>query len=103
MARKGIQKENIITVEGFVEEVVLGDGDMGLVIYDGENDYLVVMDKKGTKLSNHIDEEVEVSGMLAEKDGELWLKVTYFQLIEDFEDRYDDDSYDFGYDDRWSA
>jgi hypothetical protein len=61
------------------------------------------MDKKGTKLSNHIDEEVEVSGMLAEKDGELWLKVTYFQLIEDFEDRYDDDSYDFGYDDRWSA
>lgn len=103
MARKGIQKEEIITIDGFVEEVELEDGDMGIIIYDGENDYLVVLDKKGLKLSNHIDEEVEVSGTLSEKNGELWLKVTYFQLIDDFEDRYDDDDYDSGYDDRWSA
>lgn len=103
MARKGIQKEDIITIEGFVEEVDLEDGTIGTVIYDGENDYLVVLDKKGLKLSNHVDEEVEVSGTLFEKDGELWLKVTYFQLIDDFEDMYDGDDFDSGYDDRWSA
>jgi hypothetical protein len=103
MARKGIQKEDIITIDGFVEEVELEEGDMGLVLYDGENDYLVVMDKKGQKLSNHVDEEVEVSGTLSEKDGELWLKVTFFQLIEDFVDMYDDDGYDPEYDDRRSA
>jgi hypothetical protein len=103
MARKGIQKEDIITIDGFLEEVELEDGDRGLVVYDGENDYLVVMDKKGQKLSNHVDEEVEVSGTLSEKDGELWLKVTFFQLIEDFEDMYDDDGYYPDYDDRRSA
>ena len=103
MARKGIQKEDRITIDGFVEEVELEDGSLGLVIYDGENDYYVVLDKKGLKLSNHVDEEVEVTGTLSEKDGELWLKVTYFQLIDDFEDMYDNDDFDPGYDDRWSA
>lgn len=103
MARKGIQKEDRITIDGFVEEVELEDGSLGIVIYDGENDYYIVLDKKGLKLSNHIDEEVEVTGTLSEKDGELWLKVTYFQLIDDFEDMYDDDGYDPDYNDRWSA
>ncbi len=103
MARKGIQKEDRITIDGFVEEVELEDGSFGLVIYDGENDYYVVLDKKGLKLSNHVDEEVEVTGTLSENDGELWLKVTYFQLIDDFEDMYDGDDFDPGYDDRWSA
>lgn len=103
MARKGIQKKELITVNGLVEEVDLGDGNIGIIIYDGENDYCVVLDKKGKKLSNHVDEEVEVSGTLSEKDGELWIKVTYFQLIDYYEDRYDDDDYDSIYDDRWSA
>ena len=103
MSRKGIQKEDRITIDGFLEEVELEDGSMGLIIYDGENDYFVILDKKGQKLSNYIDEEVEVSGTLSEKDGELWLKVTYFQLIDDVGDMDDDDDYDFRDDDRWSA
>ncbi len=103
MARKGIQKEDRITIDGFVEEAELEDGSLGLVIYDGENDYFVVLDKKGQKLSNYVDEEVEVSGVLSEKDGEFWLKVTYFQLIDDFDDMDDDDDYDLKDDDRWSA
>jgi vacuolar-type H+-ATPase subunit E/Vma4 len=99
MARKGFQKEDLTTVEGFVEEVDLENGDTGLVIFDGENDYYVVPDKKGRKLENHIEEEVEVSGILSEKDGDLWLKVTFFQLVE-----YSDDSDDYYCgDDRWSA
>ncbi len=96
MARKGFQKEDLITIEGFLEEVDLEDGNNGLVIFDGENDYHVVLDKKGRKLENHIEEEVEVSGMLSEKDGELWLKVSYFQLVDDYEDGDE-------YDERWSV
>jgi hypothetical protein len=103
MARKGIKNEDIITIDGFVEEVELEDGDMGLVIYDGVNDYLVVMDKKGQKLSNYVDEEVEVSGTLSKKNGELWLNVSCFQLIEDFGDMdYDDEDFP-DFDDRRSA
>lgn len=102
MARKGFQKEDLTTIEGFVEEVDLENGNTGLVIFDGENDYHVVLDKKGRKLGNHLEEEVEVSGILSEKDGELWLKVTYFQLVDDLDDR---DEYDdwVDHDDRWSA
>jgi hypothetical protein len=103
MARKGIQKDDIITIDGFVEEVEMEDGSLGLVIYNGEDDYLVVMDKKGQKLSNHVDEEVEVSGTLFEEDGELWLKVTYFQLVDYYDDAYDEDDYDPNYDERWIA
>lgn len=103
MARKGIQNEELITVDGYVEEVKLEDGNIGIVVNDGDNDYFVVLDKKGKKLSRHVDEEVEVSGTLSEKDGEFWLKVTYFHLIDYYEDMYDDDGYDPGYDDRWST
>lgn len=102
MARRGFQKEDLITVDGFVEEVELEDGNIGIVVDDGENDYFVVLDKKGKKLSNHVDEEVEVTGTLSEKGGDLWLKVTYFHLIDYYED-LDDDDYDPNYDDRWSV
>jgi hypothetical protein len=96
MARKGFAKEDLTTIEGFVEEVGLENGNTGLVIFDGENDYHVVLDKKGKKLENFLEEEVEVSGTLSEKDGEFWLKVIYFQLVDYFDEKDD-------YDDRWSA
>lgn len=102
MARRGFQKEDLITVDGFVEEAELEDSNLGIVVNDGENDYFVVLDKKGKKLSRHLDEEVEVTGTLSERDGDLWLKVTYFHLIDDYED-LDDDDYDPSYDDRWSV
>jgi hypothetical protein len=100
MARKGIQKEDLITIDGFVEEVELEDGTIGIVVNDGENDYYVVLDKKGKKMGQHVDEEVEVSGTLSEKNGDFWIKVTYFQLVDYYGDS--DDDYDPAYDDRWS-
>ncbi len=103
MAKKAFRKEELITLDGFVEEVELEDGKIGIVVNDGENDYFVVLDKKGKKLGSHVDEEVEVSGTLSEKDGQSWLKVTYFQLIDYYEDMVDDDGYVDEYDDRWSA
>jgi hypothetical protein len=102
MARKGFEKEDLTTIEGFVEEVSLGNGKTGLVIFDGDKDYNVVPDKKGRKLENHLEDEVEVSGILSEKDGELWIKVSYFQLVDYFDDRDEYDDY-VDYDDRWSA
>jgi hypothetical protein len=93
MARKGIQKEDRITINGFVEEVALEDGKTGIFVNDGENDYYVVLDKKGKKLGNHVGEEVEASGTLSEKNGESWLKVTYFHLIDYYVDEFDDDGY----------
>jgi hypothetical protein len=102
MARKGFQKEDLTTIEGFVEEVDSENGNTGLVIFDGDKDYHVVLDKKGRKLENHLGDEVEVSGILSEQDGELWLKVTYFQLVDYFDDRDEYDDY-VDYDDRWSA
>ncbi|MGD9366172.1 MAG: hypothetical protein PVH87_10765 [Desulfobacteraceae bacterium] len=103
MARKRFQKEELITIDGFVKEVELEDGSLGIVVDDGENDYFVVLDKKGKKLGHHVDEEVEVSGTLSDKNGELWIKVSYFQLIDYYEDTYDDDDYDPNFDDRWSV
>jgi aspartyl/asparaginyl-tRNA synthetase len=103
MARKGIQKEDLITIDGFVEEVELEGAKIGIVVNDGEHDYYVVLDKKGKNLRNHVGEEVEVSGTLSEKSGDLWLKVTYFHVIDYYEEMYDDDYYDRDYDDRWSA
>lgn len=102
MARKGFEKEDLTTIEGFVEEVGLGNGKTELVIFDGDKDYYVVPDKKGRKLENHLEDEVEVSGILSDKDGELWIKVTYFQLVDYFDDRDEYDDY-VDYDDRWSA
>lgn len=103
MAKKAFKKEQLITIDGYVEEVEIEDGKVEIVVNDGENDYFVVLDKKGKKLGNHIDEEVEVSGTLSEIDGQSWIKVTYFQLIDYYEDMDDDDGYIDEYDDRWSA
>ena len=100
MARKRLQKEDLITIDGYVVTVELEDGDTGFVVDDGEEEYFVVLDKKGNMLSNHVDEEVEVSGTLSRKDGKLWLKVSEFQLIDYYDDRDEYDDYLEGYDDR---
>ncbi len=103
MAKKAFHKEKLTTIDGFVEEVYFEDGKIGIVVNDGENDYYVVLDKKGKKLGNHVGEEVQVSGTLSEKDGQSWIKVTYFRLIDYYEDRGDDDGDLDAYDVSWSA
>jgi aspartyl/asparaginyl-tRNA synthetase len=99
MAKKEEAKAREITINGYVEEVELEDGNSGIMINDGDDDYHLVMDKSGKKLLDHIDEEVEVTGMLSKKHGELMLKVTRFRLVDDYEDQDEDEEFDDHWDD----
>lgn len=106
MAEKKKQNEMSITLDGYVEAVELENGSPGVMIYDGEDDYAVVMDKTGKKLLDHVDEEIEVSGLLSKRQGELILKVIQFRIIDLYEDWDDDDYSDYEFDnddDRWIA
>jgi hypothetical protein len=99
MAKKEEPKAKEVTINGYVEEVELEDGNSGILINDGDDDYYLVMDKSGKKLLDHIDEEVEVTGMLSKRQGELTLKVIRFRLVDEYDDQDDDDD---DFDDRWS-
>lgn len=101
MAKVAEEKTKEASISGWVEEVELEDGNTGVLINDGEEDYYVVMDKQGKKLLDHVDEEVEVTGQISKKSGELSIKITHFELFDDDEDYedYDDDDGD----DRWDA
>ena len=90
MARKEKLNKKDVTVSGYLEEIELEDGNPGLLIDDGDDDYYVVMDKIGKQMLDHIDEEVEASGVLSKNRGELSLKVNNFRLI-DFDEDFEDD------------
>jgi hypothetical protein len=99
MVKKEEAKAREVTINGYVEEVELEDGNSGIMINDGDDDYHLIMDKSGKKLLDHIDEEVEVTGMLSKKSGELVLKVTRFRLVDDYEDQDEDEDFDDHWDD----
>jgi hypothetical protein len=97
---KGVEgKIKEATINGYVEEIELEDGNTGLLINDGDDDFYVVMDKVGKRLLDHVDEEVEVMGQVSKKKGELVIKVTHFNLLDEDQD-FDDDDDDY-IDDRW--
>lgn len=100
MAREKRSRENTITLEGFVEAVELEDGDIGVVIYDGEDDYYVVMDKQGQQLLDHIEDEVEATGVVSEDEDYLTIKISYFRVLDPYDDWDGEDDGDYDYDDR---
>jgi hypothetical protein len=91
MAGKKQQAEEMITINGFVEEIEWEDGDRGLVIYDGENDYSIKMDQTGKMLFDHIDDEVEITGTVSMQDGDWVLSVDHFLVVDYYDDRDDED------------
>lgn len=97
MAEKKL-KDKEITVNGYLEEIELETGRSGVMVYDGEDDYCVVMDKSGKQLLEHINEEVEVTGILSKKGEDLILRVTRFRPVDYYEDMGDDDFFN----ERWS-
>jgi hypothetical protein len=94
MAKVAEEKTKETSISGWVEEVELEDGNTGILINDGEEDYYVVMDKQGKKLLDHVDEEVEVTGLVSKKRGELSIKITHFELYDNDDDYEDDDRWD---------
>jgi hypothetical protein len=100
MARKVIAMEKEITLNGYVEEIELENGKTGVILDDGDVEYCVVLDKVGQRLMDHIDEEVEATGMMSINDGERMLKVFRFHAV----DYYEDDDFEYGdMDDYWNA
>lgn len=91
---KGVKE---VTITGFIEEVEMEDGEMGLQVDDGDHTYLVVMDKVGSKLERYVDEEVDLTGLVTKTGNQRELKVVSFRLAEDYDDegdtQYDDDPY----------
>ncbi|RJQ73008.1 MAG: hypothetical protein C4519_18215 [Desulfobacteraceae bacterium] len=101
--KKGAPKASKIV--GFVEEVDLEDGDIGLRIVGDEYTYQVDMDREGRKLLDYIDEEIEASGIVSNLHGVREIKITRFRLIDgydedkDYEEDYDEDFLDDRYED----
>jgi hypothetical protein len=99
MLTKKKSKANEITIYGYLDKIELEDGNLGVLVYDGEDDYYVVMDKFGQQLLDHINEEIEATGTLSKEDGQLVLNVTHFRPVDYYEDMEDD----YYFDDRSSA
>jgi hypothetical protein len=101
--RKAEPKETLIT--GLVEEVELENGSTGVQLDDGDDIYLVIMDRQGKKLLDFVDEEVEVRGIVSRLEDRHKLKIRHFRLLNDYRD-VDDENNFFGndaedfYDDR---
>ena len=102
--KKGAAKS--ISFTGFIQEIELEDGEMGLQINDGDHVYRIVMDKTGSKLSRYVDEEVDVTGLLTHTTDSSELKVNTFRLTEglyyDDDDAYDQEGGHYDEDDRFS-
>jgi hypothetical protein len=80
-----------VTITGFVEEIELEDGEMGLQIDDGDDVYMVIMDKNGSKLERYIDEEVDVTGSITDTADYCEIKVKKFRPTDDYYDEDDED------------
>ena len=104
-----------VTIVGVVEEIEDESGS-GVIIATDEDDYLVEFNKQGKRLSQEVDMDVEVTGIVTkDEEGTKRISVTKFEVLEsddddeiyygdDDDDLYDDDEpYDDDDDDkrRW--
>jgi len=86
--RKAEPKETVIT--GLVEEVALENGSTGVQLDDGDDVYLVLMDRQGKRLLDCIDEEVEVRGIVSMQDDRHRIKIRHLRLLNDYRDLDDE-------------
>ena len=84
------EKTKKVSFAGFVEEIELEDGKMGLQIDNGDDSYLIVMDEIGRQLQAYIDQEIDLTGVIRQTANDITLKINTFRLTEDDDDDYDD-------------
>ena len=75
----------VVTLQGFVSTYVDANGVVESVqLTTDENvTYEVVLDEKGIELGKKMDgKEVEVNGIVTEKDEQKWVKVQSFKALE---------------------
>jgi hypothetical protein len=97
MGKEKANASKEMTITGYVEEFENEEGNSGVIISDGDYEFVVVMDKQGKKLLDYMDEEVEATGIVTKKSGVREIKVINFRLTDEYEDDeeyYDDDEGD---------
>lgn len=86
-------------IVGYLEEVELENGDIGLRIEDDDDhSYLIDMDKQGRTLLDYVDEEVEITGIVTKDRGVHNIKISKFRVLDDIDDE-DNESRDYDGDD----
>jgi hypothetical protein len=95
--KKAKQTGKEITIVGVVEENE-EEGGTGLIIATDDDDYIVELNKQGKRLSQEVDMDVEVTGIVTKnEDGTKRISVTRFEVLES--DDEDDDEEFYGDDD----
>ena len=77
-------ESNAVTVQGFVSTYVDANDVIESVQLTtiGDITYEVVLDERGTELGENMDgKEVEVKGIVTEKDEQKWIKVQSFKPL----------------------
>ena len=90
--KRSVEKE--VQIVGWVTEGEDEDDFEGVSIETDKEDYEVILDKVGKKLTRLIDEEVEVTGIVTvDEDGTHKIKVLNFEVLDFDEDEkdYEDD------------
>jgi hypothetical protein len=73
----------VVGLRGFVSVIRdVNDVIISVQLVTDDDTYDVVLDTKGLELGKEMeDREVEVEGVVSEKDGQKWLKVLVFKAI----------------------
>ena len=95
MAKRAMSVEKETILNGYVEEIELEDGESGIIIDDGDEEYYVVMDKIGKRLLQYLDEEIEAVGVVSRNEGEATFKVSRFKVVDYYRDEEEED-FDYG-------
>lgn len=93
--KKAKKPQKDVTLVGCVSPIEEDDTVVGIEISTDDDCYLVELNKQGKKLFNHLDEDVEVKGIVTkDEDDNYKITVTSFELLETEDDEIDDDNYD---------
>lgn len=93
--KKAKKPQKEVTLVGFVSPIEEDDTVVGIEISTDDDDYLVEPNKQGKSLFNHLDEEVEVKGIVTkDEDDNYKITVTSFEVLETEDDEIGDDNYD---------
>jgi hypothetical protein len=85
--KKPPEKEAVIA--GYIEELDLDDGSVGVQIVAGEEEYRVIMDRYGKELLDLIDEKIQATGMISVERGVRRIKIAEFQILDDYAESED--------------
>jgi hypothetical protein len=90
------------TMVGYLAGYALDDDSSGITfISEDDDEYIVMLDRAGRKLLEHVDQEVILTGLIDEDDqGQYYISVRGFDLM-DYDNDYVDDVE--GYDDEYGG